>query len=126
VEISKNSSVIDNWLSCGITIDNMLKRRLKNSDRSTRNLERVERDNTFKYKLDIDSATAFDELDAILNDTAFTFKFKMTNPDSSASWSTSFANAKFDGDGFKANLFDPKDVLGKELSGSGETISYGS
>lgn len=122
VEISKAGTPITDWMSASMKVDNRLQRRIKSSDRSTRALERYERDNEWKYKLDVDSATALDEFASIKADTAFTFKFKVTDPSSDV-WSCTFNNSKYTDLG--QDVFDPSDLLGKELTGNGTTITYG-
>lgn len=122
VEISKAGTPITDWINCSMRIDNQLQRRLNSSTRATRALERIQRDNEWKYNLDIDHATAFDEFTSIKNDTAFAFKFKVTDPTSDV-WSCTFNNSKYMG--LDDDLFNPSDLLGKDLTGSGTTITYG-
>lgn len=122
VEISVDATPITDWVSCSMRIDNQLIRRLNSNARTTRALERVERENEFKFARDIDDATALDEFQNIQNDTEFDFKFKVTDPTADV-WSCTFGAAKYMG--LTQDVFEPGDLLGKEMTGSGSTITYG-
>jgi hypothetical protein len=121
IEISKGGTPVNSWLKTGLKIDNRIKRRINNTNGATRALERTERDHEWTYALDVASASALDEFNSIKNDTAFAFKFAVT--DSQETWSATMAGSKYTDLGF--DPFDSSDILGKDLTGSGTTLTYG-
>ena len=123
VTVLKDAVAITDWTRASFEVNKNFIRRFTPSTGNTRALETTARDHSLSLSRDMLTTDAFNEYADINANTSRTMKLKVDNSDDSATWSVTLNTARTTG--WEADIARPEDIIGKDLTYVGTTITFG-